>query len=94
MLDNEKKEAIVKLLNERLRKNGQSTRCPMCGNPHFTIADSYFNHTLQNDLKSVNLGGQSVPTIAIICTNCGFLSQHALGILGLLPPSEAPNDQK
>ena len=28
----------------------------------------------------------AIPTIAIVCNNCGYISQHALGALGLLPP--------
>jgi hypothetical protein len=93
MLDADRKTQIVKLLDERLRKFGQETKCPMCGNTHFAISDSYFQNVLQDDINTTTLGGPSVPTIAIICTNCGFVSQHALGILGLLP-SEGDADGK
>jgi hypothetical protein len=24
--------------------------------------------------------------VTVVCTRCGFISQHALGALGLLPP--------
>jgi hypothetical protein len=34
-------------------------------------------------------GGQTVPAAAIVCNRCGFLSQHALGALGLLPKNES-----
>jgi hypothetical protein len=33
----------------------------------------------------LSLGGLGIPSIAIICNRCGFISQHALGTLGLLP---------
>jgi hypothetical protein len=56
----------------------------MCLNRNFVISDGYFLNSLQNNFKNINLGGESVPTIAIICSNCGFTSQHSLGILGLL----------
>lgn len=81
MLSNEQKEKIkVELL-----KKISTINCPMCQNKGFTIADGYFLNTIQADLASINLGGQAIPTIAIICNNCGFVSQHALGTLGLLP---------
>lgn len=69
---------------KKLRQKGISLICPMCSNKNFTLADGYFNHTLQVDLKSISLGGPSIPTVAIICGNCGFISQHAIGALGLL----------
>jgi len=66
----------------------------MCGHNHFTAADAYFLNMLVTDLKVVPLGGPAVPAMSLICLNCGFISQHALGILGLLLESEAPSDKK
>ena len=57
----------------------------MCGNDHFFVADGYFNHFMQDKLTNVNIGGPSIPVIPIICNKCGFVSQHAIGLLGLLP---------
>ncbi len=87
MFSKEKKEHIIKLLTERFQK--RPLFCPMCGHPHFTIADAYLRNDLQADLTSVNLGGPSIPTVAVICNNCGFISQHAIGVLGLMPKEEA-----
>jgi ribosomal protein S27AE len=85
MLSEEKKSELVRHLTERLQKHREDTFCPMCGNNHFTVADAYLSNTLQVDFTSINLGGPSIPSMAIICTNCGFISQHSLGILGLMP---------
>lgn len=60
----------------------------MCSNQQFTLADAYIRNELQENLRSVNLGGPSIPAAAIICNNCGFISQHALGVIGLLPKEE------
>ena len=84
MFTNEKKGELVALLNERFQKYAHGLKCPMCGNDQFTIADAYLRNDLQADLKNVSLGGPAIPSVAIICTNCGFISQHAIGILGLL----------
>ena len=82
MIDNEQKRKIVDELAKRIQR---PLTCPMCQNNSFTLADGYFHNTLQSDLVTISIGGQNMPTVAIICTKCGFVSQHALGILGLLP---------
>jgi hypothetical protein len=56
----------------------------MCGHNKFILTDGYFNHSVQANTNNISIGGPSVPTIAIICSNCGFVSQHAIGLLGLL----------
>ena len=84
MLNNEQKKKIAEALEKK--KNGLS--CPMCQNKNFIMADGYFNNNMQTDFGSFSIGGPAIPTIAIICSNCGFVSQHALGVLGLLPKEE------
>ncbi|MBQ6605119.1 MAG: hypothetical protein IIX17_05915 [Tidjanibacter sp.] len=79
------KENIVNKLNERIK----SIHCPMCHNSHFIIADGYFNHMLQVDLSQIQIGGPNIPSVAIICNHCGYISFHALGALGLLPVNQS-----
>lgn len=81
MISKKKKEEIAKILDEKLK----GIKCPMCHKDSFIIADGYFNNVLQDNLDGLVLGGSTIPTISIICSNCGFVSQHALGALGLLP---------
>lgn len=77
----ENKDGIVQRLLERI----ETLECPMCKKRHFTLVDGYAAHYVQKDLKTFNIGGGNVlPTIIIVCNNCGFISQHALGALGLL----------
>ena len=76
----EEKQKIIEALGKK-KVNGP---CPRCGNNNFILADGYFNHSMQTDLKNFSLGGPSIPTIATVCSNCGFISEHALGVLGLL----------
>jgi ribosomal protein L37E len=84
-ISNERKQEIIKALEER----GVRLPCPRCGNQSFTLLDGYFNQTVQTDLKGMVLGGPSVPSVVLACNRCGYLSQHALGSLGLLPRKEA-----
>lgn len=83
MISKEDKQKIISELNNRI--NSGDIKCPMCGNKHFIIADGYYNSILQDNLNGIVLGGPSIPSIPIICNRCGFISSHALGILGLLP---------
>ena len=89
MLSQEQKNHIVNTLTQRFQNNG--VRCPMCGDNHFIIADAYFNNQLQDELTNINLRGPSIPTISIICDRCGFVSQHSLGVLGLIPIANNEN---
>ena len=91
MITKEEKQKIISKLNNRI--NSGNLRCPMCGNNHFIIADGYFNTMMQDRLNDIVLGGPSIPSIPIICNRCGFISSHALGILGLLPPSIGDNQK-
>lgn len=79
MLNQEEKQKIIRALSEKISK------CPMCGNVNFGIIDGYFFNIIHDNLESIKLGGTSIPTVAIVCKKCGFVSQHALGTLGLLP---------
>ena len=86
MITQEEKQRIILELNKRFGSSG--IKCPMCGNNHFIIGDGYFNSFMQDDFRSLNLGGPSISSIPIICDRCGFISSHALGVLGLLPKND------
>jgi hypothetical protein len=78
-------EKQKKELAEVLGKRGVRPDCPMCGKQQWTLLDAYLNHHLQTELTSAFvIGGPSLPAAAIVCGNCGFVSQHALGALGML----------
>ena len=79
------KNEIMKTLEER----GAKLPCPRCGHKKFAILEGYFVQPIQTDLKGTVLGGLSIPSAVIACINCGYLSQHALGAIGLLPKKEA-----
>lgn len=80
----EQKNRIIKVLTEK----GADLPCPRCGNPNFTLLSGYFAQPIQPELGSIMLGGPNIPSVVTVCTQCGFISQHALGVLGLLPKGE------
>ncbi len=73
-------EQKVKLEEKIIERVGE-LKCPMCQTKNFIMVEGYFNNTIQIELHITALGGSSIPTIPIICMNCGFTSQHAIGIL-------------
>jgi uncharacterized Zn finger protein len=79
----EKKKIVAKLTEKRV-----NVKCPMCGNDKFTVIDGYIRNDLQSDFNNLNLGGPAIPSVAIACLNCGYISQHSVGILGLLSVKE------
>ena len=80
-LTKKQKEDIANILQEL----GATLPCPRCSRNEFFISDGYFVQSVQIELSGTVLGGPSIPSIVIVCKNCGYLSQHALGRLGLLP---------
>lgn len=85
----DQKSNIVKILSER----GANRPCPRCNNNNFTLLEGYFNQSIQPTINAgIMLGGPSIPSIVVICNNCGYISQHALGILGLLPKEDTKHE--
>ena len=84
------KDEIISKLTSRM----PNLHCPMCGKNHFTIMEGYFTSVLQSDLKNLQLTGVNMPTVALVCNNCGFVSSHSLGALGLLPKVEKTEADK
>ena len=75
----ETKLEIVRALASRDVK----TSCPMCDNNNWAIAEGYFINPLQERPNVIHLAGAVIPTIVLICNKCGFVSQHALKVLGI-----------
>lgn len=75
---------------EALQSRGATLPCPRCGNAAFTVFDLIFNQQVAEGLTPISgapagFRGPTIPSVVAACTNCGFLSQHALGLLGLMP---------
>jgi hypothetical protein len=77
-------------IEQILRERGIKAGCPRCGAREFAvIVEGYAAVFLQPaDFKGASVQGANVPAVALVCRNCGFISQHALGVLGLLPKKQ------
>lgn len=90
MNEQEKKKII-----QELESRGVKNSCPRCSNSNFVLLDGYFNHPIQPELSNgMVIGGPSVPAVVTACSRCGFLSTHAMGVLGLLDKNGNNKDEK
>ena len=87
-LSDDEKKRIIAALNAK----GAVSPCPRCGKQNFVMADGYFNRAMQDNFSSITLGGPSIPTLAVVCSNCGWVAEHALGVLGLLPERKSESN--
>ncbi len=78
-LNESQKQKVI----DALTTVGAVKPCPRCDNPTFATADTAFARPLQTSLPQILIAGSYVVTVAVFCTNCGFLSEHAIGVLGL-----------
>lgn len=87
ILSQQFKDRIIQRLDEK----APDVHCPMCGNNKFILVDGLAKHTLQRR-NSYEIGGRSLPCVLTVCTNCGFLAEHAVGLLGLMKDFDNSDD--
>lgn len=60
--------------------------CHRCGQEHFTVLRGFTNISVQDEFNPniMAIGGPSIPVISVACNNCGAITQHAIGALGML----------
>ena len=83
MKDNKEIEAETAKNVDALKKAiGNNFVCPICHNNQFVVVNGYIRHDIQTDMNSFIMGSSSaIPTMVLVCNTCGFMSQHAIGIL-------------
>jgi ribosomal protein L37E len=81
--DSDMSEATAEEIIETLEARGVNKPCARCGKNRFSFVSKAMVF-IQDDFRNIEIGGKSVPTVTIACDNCGNLSFHAIGALGLL----------
>lgn len=72
---------------EILNQKGATKPCHRCGTVKFTLLEDFSNIMMQKDMSAgLVIGGPTVPVAILVCDNCGAITFHAIGALGLLPP--------
>jgi uncharacterized protein (DUF2225 family) len=83
-----------KIIIEELIKKVPNLECPICHAKNFEFGGGYFAHDLQDDLKNRSIGGMNIPTIPLVCRNCGYVLEFAVGNFGLLPKKDEIEEKK
>ncbi|MAZ65552.1 MAG: hypothetical protein CMF25_00385 [Kangiellaceae bacterium] len=78
-MEQKRLDECVQALNSR----GVKLPCPRCGQKSFSIVAETII-PINDKPNVVAVGGPSIPTIIVACDNCGYITQHAQGPLGLL----------
>ncbi len=78
MEDSQKNEIIT-----ALKAKGALNPCPRCNKNHFELVGGT-GVNINDSFSASHFGGPQIPSILIVCSNCGFLSPHALAPLGLM----------
>lgn len=70
----------------KLKEKNATKGCHRCGHESFTILEGFSNIRLELDLTMVGflIGGPTLPVVNIVCNNCGAITSHAIGALGML----------
>lgn len=83
-MDEETKKQIINALSKRVG----SFVCPICHQSKYSFVDGYTVDAVQEDYKAVLLGGRLIPSVMLVCNNCGHIDRFSLGVLGLLEQGE------
>lgn len=74
------------LIINKLNEKKAFLPCHRCGNEQFTVLRGFANIIVQDILEpnTLSIGGPTIPIINVACNNCGAITQHAIGALGML----------
>lgn len=76
-LPDEQRTKIATWLNGKIK-----TACPACGSPQRDVGrDLHMLGTFHPESKATD-PANGLPCAAVVCTNCGYISLHAAGLIG------------
>lgn len=83
-MDEETKKQIINALSQKVG----SFVCPICHQSKYSFVDGYTVDAVQEDYKVIQLGGRLIPSVILVCNNCGHIDRFSLGVLGLIEQGE------
>jgi hypothetical protein len=75
--------AQQKQIVHRLRELGATLPCPRCGAASFSLVKELSTMPVDPATSAALVDGLTLPAVLLMCDQCGFLSSHALTVLGL-----------
>ncbi|MDO5534107.1 MAG: hypothetical protein Q4F65_05600 [Propionibacteriaceae bacterium] len=85
-LTQEQLQEILTALEDR----GVRGDCPRCGNAQWSLQGHLTTLPLFHPSGTIVLPAPAVPACMVLCVRCGYVSLHALGVLGLMHLAERP----
>ncbi len=83
-MDKERQQEIIRVLEAK----NVNKPCPRCGNDKFELIGESGVQLQENPNPLMwTIMGPVIPVVLISCSNCGYLTQHAQGPLGLVRKS-------
>ncbi|MBR4007303.1 hypothetical protein [Fibrobacter sp.] len=77
----------------KLTEKGAVLSCSRCGHQFFSVLDGNAKIILDENIDAnIRIGGPTVPVAVVVCANCGAITMHALGALGLLDEQGGQNE--
>lgn len=71
------RDEVVQFFRERKTRD----ECPICGTADWILPDEEERYSsylpLGDDDGKIRIGGPHIPIVVVVCSNCGFLRQHA-----------------
>jgi predicted nucleic-acid-binding Zn-ribbon protein len=80
------KAQIEETIKKHLNTVGFKPQCSMCGQSNWSIGDIIAPSVLAEDGKTVR-HDNSIPSVVIVCINCGYVVQFSAAKLGLVVPA-------
>lgn len=79
----ENSEKLLNILKDRFANSPNGgICCPICGYEHFTfMRDGYNFINLVDSIRDPRPTNKFMPTVFMVCDNCGFISQHVEKVL-------------
>lgn len=81
----------LQLIQQAISSRVRNYSCVLCQNTNWSLSDQANLLSLTDNIGSITLGGNSLPLVAMTCTNCGNTHFINLAILGLLDQLRAPD---
>ena len=80
---------IIKRIEERAVRESWKWKCPVCSHTQHTfVGEGAILLSPDLDTKALNIGGEYLPIVVVVCDKCGFVREHAQKALGLMAEEE------
>ena len=76
-LTDNQKETLMGNLRSKI-----AGQCPMCTGNQWTVIEELVAIPAISLGGGMAMGGPTIPMAQLVCSSCGFVSHHAVGVLG------------